>query len=116
MPGSGARGTVGAAVLAGAVGGVLVALASACGPFAEEVDEPGGLMGGGRICYSDSECVPAGCCGQATSSIHVLDAQSCDNVRCSGTCPSTMTHCGCGLPVCRDGHCSVALRHDNQCP
>jgi hypothetical protein len=102
-------------LVAWAVGGVLWMLASACGQYVEEPSDRGGAAGG-RICYSDSECVPAGCCGQAIGAIHVTDAQSCSNVRCSGTCPSNMTHCGCGLPVCRDGSCTVALRHDSQCP
>jgi hypothetical protein len=100
----------------GVVGGALLALASACGPFLEDVEDQGSGGVSGPICYSNSDCVPDGCCGQATAAVHVLEARGCSHVRCTGTCPSHMTHCGCGLPVCRDGRCTVALRHDSQCP
>lgn len=61
-----------------------------------------------RVCFVDSDCVPAGCCGESSCAVNVDDAPSCDAVRCDGTCDPGTLDCGCGLPVCRDGACTVA--------
>lgn len=90
---------------------VLLLLAAGCGDFLPP-DEP---MGTGRACTTDSECVPDGCCGEATSAIHVMDAPSCSGQMCTGQCPEAQVRCGCGLPVCRDAHCTVAVATDPQC-
>jgi uncharacterized protein YceK len=69
----------------------------------------------GRACTVDADCVPNGCCGEGTSAIHVLDGPDCSMVRCNGMCPVTQIRCGCGLPVCRDSRCVVAVSVDPQC-
>ncbi len=92
---------------------VLMTFASACGPFDE--DPFGNGSGGplpGRVCYDDSDCVPSACCGQGTRAVHQLDGPDCSSAVCSGSCPSQMTECGCGYPICRDGRCTVALREE----
>ena len=63
----------------------------------------------GRACTQDSDCVPNGCCGEARAAVHRDDAPDCSTVRCSGMCPSAQTSCGCGVPICRDSRCSVAV-------
>src|SRR5688572_28390876 len=60
----------------------------------------------GKTCYEDSDCVPNGCCGEATTAIHRDDAPACGGVTCSGTCPTAQVQCGCGVPVCKDQRCS----------
>lgn len=67
------------------------------------------------ICYTDSDCVPADCCGMGSCSVHVDDAPQCSNVRCEGSCDPNTTDCGCGLPVCRDGTCTVARTTGDGC-
>jgi hypothetical protein len=71
--------------------------------------------GGGRVCYLDTDCVPDGCCGQGAGAIHVLDAPDCSMVRCDGSCPAEQVRCGCGLPVCRDSRCAVAVSTEPRC-
>lgn len=73
------------------------------------------LPDAGRACTQDSDCVPNGCCGEGTSAIHVLDAPDCTTVRCSGMCPLDQLRCGCGLPLCRDARCAVAVAVDPRC-
>lgn len=73
------------------------------------------LPDAGRACTTDSECVPDGCCGQGTGAIHVQDGPACSGVSCSGACPPEQVRCGCGLPVCRDAHCAVAVATDPGC-
>ena len=63
----------------------------------------------GRPCTEDTECVPNACCGDGTAAVHVLDGPDCRTVRCSGACPLAQVRCGCGLPLCRGGHCTVAV-------
>lgn len=76
--------------------------------------EPPGPMGG-RACAGDDDCVPNGCCGEATSVVHRLDAPGCGGQQCSGMCPATQVRCGCGVPLCRDARCTVAVATDPQC-
>jgi len=61
-----------------------------------------------RVCYLDSDCAPSGCCGESSCAVHVADAPDCRGARCDGSCDPLTTDCGCGLPVCRDGACTVA--------
>ena len=72
--------------------------------------------GGGTVCYLDADCVPNGCCGDGTWAVHVDEAPDCSAVRCSGSCPLAEVNCGCGLPVCRQNRCSVAVSTDPACP
>jgi len=69
----------------------------------------------GRACTGDFECVPGGCCGEGTSAVHALDAPSCSGMVCNGMCPVSEVRCGCGLPVCRDARCVVAVAVDPRC-
>lgn len=87
----------------------VLALAAGCG-----VVDPGN-PDGGRVCYVDTDCVPDGCCGQGTASIHVLDGPDCSMIRCDGQCPLEQVRCGCGLPVCRDSRCQVAVSTEPRC-
>ena len=87
-----------------------VLLLAGCGstlPFPDPVP--------GRACTQDSECVPNGCCGEATSAIHTLDSVSCAGVTCTGSCPEQQVRCGCGVPICRDSQCTVAVATDPRC-
>lgn len=68
-----------------------------------------------RPCAADADCVPNGCCGEGSGAIHTLDAPDCTAVRCSGMCPLAQVRCGCGLPVCRDSRCSVAVSTEPGC-
>jgi hypothetical protein len=70
----------------------------------------------GRTCFTDSDCVPDGCCGMGTNAIHVQDRPDCSTVRCTGTCPVAQLRCGCALPVCRESRCSVAVTVSPSCP
>lgn len=69
----------------------------------------------GRACTGDDECVPDGCCGEGTGAIHVLDGPGCSGQQCNGQCPTTQVRCGCGVPICRDARCVVAVATDPQC-
>ena len=60
------------------------------------------------VCFTDQDCVPDGCCGEGSCAVLSSGAPSCDGVRCSGTCDPTTVDCGCGVPVCRSGTCTVA--------
>jgi hypothetical protein len=62
----------------------------------------------GAVCYEDSDCVPDACCGEAQCAVFPEQAPSCSNVSCSGDCPPDSIDCGCGVPYCRDGRCTVA--------
>ena len=93
------------------VGAVVASWAVGCG-----VDLPSPPVGNGRICYQDSDCVPNGCCGEATDAIHVEDAPDCSQVVCQGTCPEDELDCGCGIPVCSGSHCTVAVTSGSGCP
>lgn len=86
---------------------VLIAalLLAGCGAIIDEPPPPDP----GRPCTQDTDCVPNGCCGMAGSAIHQADAPDCSTVQCSGMCPVTQTNCGCGVPICRDSRCSVAV-------
>ena len=89
----------------------LLLLLCGCGSF---LDEP--LPdAGGRACVQPSDCVPNGCCGQGTAAVHVLDGPNCSQVQCTGTCPASQVRCGCGVPVCRDSRCTVAVATDPSC-
>lgn len=68
----------------------------------------------GRACTGDGECVPNGCCGEGTGAIHVMDAPSC-GTSCTTGCPLDEVRCGCGLPVCRDARCVVAVSVEPRC-
>jgi hypothetical protein len=92
---------------AGVLGGALVA----CGPLDEDIFGPPS----GRTCYENADCVPDGCCGQATAAIHKDDATSCTGVVCQGSCPVDQVDCGCGLPVCKEQRCTVARQVDARC-
>jgi hypothetical protein len=94
-----------------AVGAVLGLWSAGCGT--ERVTPP---TQDGRVCFQDSDCVPDGCCGEATSAIHVQDAPDCSQVECSGECPETQVNCGCGIPVCSGSHCTVAVTTGPGCP
>lgn len=85
-------------------------LVSGCGTLLEAP-----LPDAGRPCNQDSDCVPNGCCGEATSAIHVSDAPNCSTVRCTTMCPVNQIRCGCGLPLCRDSRCTVAVAVDPRC-
>lgn len=98
------------------VGGVLALWGAGCGADLGPVTEGGGGGGGGRICYQDSDCVPDGCCGRATDAIHVDDAPDCSQVACDGQCPVNQINCGCGIPVCSNSHCAVAVTTGPGCP
>lgn len=89
----------------------------ACGPIFED-DEGGGGTGGsgGALCFSDSDCAPNACCGQGTGVVGASQAPDCSAVTCTNNCPSNQLNCGCGLPVCRDGHCAVAVTTGPGCP
>lgn len=63
----------------------------------------------GRACTTNSDCVPNACCGRGTGAVHVLDGPDCSAVDCSDECPLVEVDCGCGLPVCRDSRCTVAV-------
>lgn len=68
-----------------------------------------------RPCAVDADCVPNGCCGQGTAAIHVLDGPDCRAVDCSDACPLAQVRCGCGLPVCRESRCTVAVSTEPGC-
>ena len=91
---------------------VVLSLLWGCGSFFPEPP----VADAGRACVQDSECVPNGCCGQGTAAVHELDAPtSCGQLTCSGMCPQAQVRCGCGLPVCRDSRCTVAVATDPSC-
>ena len=83
---------------------VLMLLWAGCGEF---LDLP--PPNPGRACTQDSDCVPNGCCGMGTAAIHRADAQACTQAVCSGMCPENQVSCGCGVPICRDSRCTVAV-------
>lgn len=86
---------------------VAVSAVAGCGPFDTiPQDEP---PGSGRVCYTDADCVPNGCCGEGTGATHVQDAPDCRGVRCDGACPPEKIDCGCGIPLCRDSRCATAV-------
>lgn len=78
--------------------------------------EPGGGSGmpSGRACASDDDCVPSDCCGEGSGVVHVMDAPRCPG-QCNTTCPRGQTDCGCGVPICRDSRCTVAVATDPMC-
>jgi hypothetical protein len=88
----------------------VVVLAAGCG-LAEA--PPPAAMGPG--CAADSECVPNGCCGTGTDAVHVSLGPSCSGTVCMIACPAQGVKCGCGVPVCRDSRCAVALSAEPQC-
>ncbi|MGV3622294.1 MAG: hypothetical protein ACO1OB_15865 [Archangium sp.] len=79
--------------------------------------EPGGGGGlpGGRACASNEDCVPSDCCGEGSGVVHVMDAPSCSGRTCTSNCPQNQTDCGCGVPICRDSRCTVAVATDPMC-
>ncbi len=90
----------------------LLSLLWSCGSLIVEPPE----ADAGRACVQDSECVPNGCCGQGTAAVHVMDAPtSCAQLTCTGMCPTSQVRCGCGVPVCRDSRCTVAVATDPAC-
>ena len=86
-------------------------LLAGCGEFVDFTPPP--MQG--RSCSADSDCVPNGCCGEATTAIHSLDAPQCSGVSCTGQCPAMQLRCGCGVPICRDARCSVAVASGPGC-
>ena len=70
----------------------------------------------GGSCVQDSDCVPNGCCGEATSSIVSSEAPDCSQQTCDGGCPVDQLDCGCAIPVCSDSQCSVAVTSGPGCP
>lgn len=86
-------------------------LATGCGALLEEPP----LEDAGRACTQESDCVPDGCCGLGTGATHRLDAPSCAGMTCSGMCPQNQVRCGCGMPICRDNRCSVAVASGPGC-
>jgi hypothetical protein len=99
-------------VVVAAAGGLVLGVLAGCGLEDMAVDEGGGS---GPVCYTDSDCVPNGCCGRGTGAVHVSDAPDCRGVSCDGTCPSNMINCGCGIPVCRNNHCEAAFTSNDRC-
>lgn len=95
------------------VAGLGLTSLSSCGPMLDDMGA--GAPGPGKVCYDDSECVPNDCCGLGTGVVHISDAPSCSNVSCSSGCDSRYTDCGCGLPVCRNSRCAVAVSTDDRC-
>ncbi len=95
--------------------GILVgwALSVGCGP---EFDDDLGLPPG-KVCYQDSECVPDGCCGQGQNAVHIDDAPDCTGQQCTGSCAlkPNLARCGCAIPRCRSGRCTVALSSEPGC-
>ena len=98
------------AVLAVLVFGGAVMLG--CG--AEALPFPPPATGG--VCFQDSDCVPNGCCGEATSSVPASEAPDCSQVACDGSCPANQLECGCAIPVCSDSQCSIAVTSGPGCP
>jgi hypothetical protein len=97
---------------------VLGLLWAGCDPI-PPVDEPEPLCAAppvGVVCYQDSDCVPDGCCGLGSCAVHESLGPSCSGVRCDGTCPAGTVDCGCGIPVCREGRCTVARTVSASCP
>ncbi len=93
--------------------GLLLALLVGCGTVPVE---PVSDAGSGRTCFTDSDCVPDGCCGMGTNAVHVQDAPDCSTVRCSGSCPVAQLRCGCAIPVCRQSRCAAAVTVSPSCP
>lgn len=75
--------------------------------------ETNGGVDPGRICYADSDCVPADCCGEGVAAVHKLDAPACNSAQCTTNCDASKLSCGCGLAVCRDGRCAGAFTVNN---
>src|SRR5688500_7469283 len=63
----------------------------------------------GAACDVDEDCVPNACCGRGTGVVHVSQAPNCRSATCDGTCSPATVQCGCGIPVCRDRRCGVAV-------
>jgi len=95
-----------------ALAGILLVAVTGCGVL--DYVPPGG--DGGIECYVDTDCAPNGCCGEGTAAVPLDLAPDCSGVVCSGTCPEGQVNCGCGLPVCRQNQCTVAVSTDPQCP
>lgn len=94
-----------AALLVGAAFGFL----AACDPaLASSEDPPVGVSD--KVCFSDSDCAPNGCCGQGTHPTHVSEAPDCSGVRCDGSCPASSIDCGRCIAVCRDSRCVAACQ------
>jgi hypothetical protein len=72
--------------------------------------------GPGRTCHVDEDCVPDDCCGEGEFAVHVEDAPDCSGVVCAGSCDPSMVRCGCGIPLCHDMRCAVAVTVSPQCP
>jgi len=89
---------------------------SACGYTLEDNEDTGAGGSGGELCFRDEDCAPNACCGVGTGSVAVSQAPDCSAVRCNNGCPSGQLNCGCGLPVCRNGHCAVATTVGPSCP
>lgn len=83
-----------------------IALIAGCGAIDDFPVDDGPVSG--TICYSDSDCVPADCCGESSQAVHRDDRGDCSTAMCDGSCDPTMVDCGCGIPYCRDSHCAVA--------
>lgn len=83
---------------------------AACG---ELPDPP--VEDAGTPCLGDEDCVPDACCGVGQNAVHVSEAPACAGVTCETSCDVTQVRCGCGVPVCRDSRCSVAVAVDPSC-
>lgn len=97
-------------VRTGALALLLLAV-GACGSIAETAPPPGMT---GPACTSDAECVPNGCCGNGTGAVHITGAPVC-NLACTNLCPTNQVSCGCGIPVCRNSRCTVAVSGEPRC-
>lgn len=97
--------------LVGASAVVCLTIASGCGPFDEF---PVDGNGDGRVCYSDTDCVPNDCCGEGGGAVHIQDAPDCRGIQCSGVCDPNQVNCGCGYPVCRNSRCVVAVNYGDE--
>ena len=87
-------------------------LLAGCGALEEfPIDE----QPSGRVCYDDSDCVAATCCG-GSGVVHLDDAPACAAVQCNNGCEPGSVDCGCSIPVCRESRCVAARTFNDQCP
>ena len=88
--------------------GAVLGFVGGCEPLEPSENVPQGLSS--KVCYSDSDCAPNACCGEATNPTHVTEAPDCSGVRCTGTCAPNTIDCGRCIAVCRDARCAAACQ------